>query len=232
MDREKYLKTQNSGVVTEGTHGDCDIDFYGVLNEIIELKYNSNLQFIRTVVLFGCDWYNQVGKTRGIRDDGHFKSINIQSFWYKSDPYILATQSRKVFYMEDTRLGKDWRVVHKVQHRFIYNVAEKSDLAYQDDRCSDPEHDVQQGDGDGEVEETDGDEAEVNNHRGESTRIEGRLDELINKRKQANISVHEDEEEDEEEDEDDDTVLQYCSDSGNENAEDDMCQDADSDDDF
>jgi hypothetical protein len=40
--REKYLQTQNSGIVTDGSHGDRDIDFYGVLNEIIELKYNSN----------------------------------------------------------------------------------------------------------------------------------------------------------------------------------------------
>ena len=34
---EKYLQTQNSGVITPGTHGDAEIDFYGVLNEIIEL---------------------------------------------------------------------------------------------------------------------------------------------------------------------------------------------------
>jgi hypothetical protein len=77
VDREKYLRTQNSGVVTLGSHDEKEIDFYGVLKEVIELKYNSNLQKIRRVYLFRCDWYNQVGKTRGIRDDGHFKSINV-----------------------------------------------------------------------------------------------------------------------------------------------------------
>jgi len=110
--------------MTPGTHGDAEIDFYGVLNEIIELQYNATAPATRSVVLFGCDWYNQVvGKTTGIRDDGHFKSINIQSLWYKSDPYILATQSKKVFYMEDTALGKNWRVVQKFEHRDVYNVA-------------------------------------------------------------------------------------------------------------
>jgi len=134
---EKYLQTQNSGVMTPGTHGDAEIDFYGVLNEIIELQYNATAPATRSVVLFGCDWYNQVvGKTTSIRDDGHFKSINIQSLWYKSDPYILATQSKKVFYMEDTALGKNWRIVQKFEHRDVYNVTEKSDLVYQEVCCS------------------------------------------------------------------------------------------------
>ena len=52
VDREKYLLTQNSGVMTEGTHEGENVDFYGVLKELIELEYNSNLQFRRSVVLF------------------------------------------------------------------------------------------------------------------------------------------------------------------------------------
>jgi len=100
----------------------------------------------RSVVLFRCDWYNQVGKTRGVRDDGHFKSINIESFWYKSDSFILATQSKKIFYLPDIALGKDWRIVQKFEHRAMYNVSEKDDhcaFVHQDDSCSDTEHDVQ-----------------------------------------------------------------------------------------
>ena len=42
LDREKFLQTQNSGVMTEGTHEDATIDYYGVLREVIELQYNSN----------------------------------------------------------------------------------------------------------------------------------------------------------------------------------------------
>ena len=92
----------------------------------------------------------------------------------------------------------------------MYNVAEKSDLVYQEDCCS---HTVQQGEGDGEVQQGDGDEVEVNNQDDEYTRIDGRLHELIRNKKRANISVDAEEEED-------DTVMEYFSDNGNENAED------------
>eukprot|EP00267_Zea_mays_P047756 XP_020400249.1 uncharacterized protein LOC109942570 [Zea mays] len=144
VDREKFMQTQNSGVMTEGEHNGENIDFYGVLKEVIELQYNSNYQVRRSVVVFRCDWYNQVGKTVGIRDDSHFKSINVQSFWYKSDPFILADQAKKIFYLQDTTPQcKDFRVVQKFEHRNIYDVAEKyegSNDVHQDDYCSDTEH--------------------------------------------------------------------------------------------
>jgi len=111
-----------------------------VLKEVIELQYPSNYQVRRTVVLFRCDWYNQVGKTVGLRDDKHFKSINVQSFWYKTDPFILADQAKKIFYLQDTTPQcKDWRVVQKFEHRNIYDVAETEEGSHdvhQDDYCS------------------------------------------------------------------------------------------------
>jgi len=82
--------------MTEGTHNGKKIDFYGVLKEVIELQYPLNYQVRRTVVLFRCDWYNQVGKTVGLRDDKHFKSINVQSLSFhlgrSSQKDILPTR--------------------------------------------------------------------------------------------------------------------------------------------
>ena len=49
-DREKDRKTQNSGVMSLGKHGGKDMDFYGVLTDIMELTYNSDLKNRRTVV--------------------------------------------------------------------------------------------------------------------------------------------------------------------------------------
>jgi hypothetical protein len=43
-DREKFLQTQNSGVMTPGEYNNNIIDFYGELQEVIELLYNSILQ--------------------------------------------------------------------------------------------------------------------------------------------------------------------------------------------
>jgi hypothetical protein len=107
VDREKILQTQNSGAMTPGEHNGNIIDFYGVLKEVIELQYNSNLQVRRTVDIFRCDWYSQEGMGKGLQDDGHFKSINVQSLWYKTDPFIQSSQSKKIFYIQHTSLGKD-----------------------------------------------------------------------------------------------------------------------------
>jgi hypothetical protein len=203
--------------MTEGSHNGSDIDFYGVLKEVIELEYNSNFQVRRTVVLFRCDWFNQDGKSRGPRDDGHFKAINVQSLWYKSDPFILATQSKKVFYLQDTSLGKDWRVVQKFEHRNIFDVAEKDEASHdvhQDDYYFDTKHVVEAGD-DNEVRD--------NNQGGEATIIQENLQDLIRSKKQP--TIHEGSEDEEE----DDTLLQYCSDGDNDNNDDMYLDDEDDD---
>ena len=102
VDREKNKKTQNSGVMVQGTHNNEVTDFYGTLKEIIQLEYNSD---DRSVVLFKCDWFKLDGKQTKLKNDGFFKSLNVGSLWYKDDFLILATKARKVFYLPDTMLS-------------------------------------------------------------------------------------------------------------------------------
>ena len=92
VDREKSPCTQNSGVMTVVTNESQSVEFYDVLIEVIQLMYNSSVQSHMTVVVLRYDWYNLDGTTKsvGIDDDGHYRSINIKSFWYKNDPFILA----------------------------------------------------------------------------------------------------------------------------------------------
>jgi hypothetical protein len=59
-----------------------------------------------------------------MKDDGYFKSINIDGRWYKDDPFILATDASEVFFLEDTKLGDSLRVVQDFSHRHIYDVEE------------------------------------------------------------------------------------------------------------
>ena len=94
--------------MTAVTNEGQSVEFYGVLREVIQLMYNSSVQSHRTVVVLRCDWYNLDGTTKsaGIDDDGHFRSINNKSFWHKDDPFILLTKARKIFYLQDTSLGK------------------------------------------------------------------------------------------------------------------------------
>ncbi|WVZ49373.1 hypothetical protein U9M48_000740, partial [Paspalum notatum var. saurae] len=143
-EREKNRRTQNSGVMTEGTHNGENIDFYGCLKEIIQLQYSSISRETQTVVLFRCDWFDTDGKKSRMKDDGYMKSINVGNCWYKDDPFILATQATKVFYLEDTKHGGNWRVVQKFAHRHLWSVAENDSeelpngvgLTYQDDECA------------------------------------------------------------------------------------------------
>ena len=127
VDRDKNRKTQNSGVMTQGTHNGQLIDFFGTLKEIVQLEYNNDE---RTVVLFKCDWYKLDGKKTELKDDGFFKSINVGSLWYKNDCYILSTQARKVFYLPDTRWGQNWQVVQTCNHRHLYNVSQTESAQY------------------------------------------------------------------------------------------------------
>jgi hypothetical protein len=52
----------------------------------------------------------------------------------------LATQDRKIFYLPDTKLGKNWQIVQTFDHRHLFNVREIESAhynvhAYQEDEC-------------------------------------------------------------------------------------------------
>ncbi|KAL5714360.1 hypothetical protein ACHQM5_016333 [Ranunculus cassubicifolius] len=122
-DREIKLRTQNSGVVVMGEHQTQEIDFYGVLKDILQLKYVDN----KHVFLFKCDWYDVGNKKTGIREDQHFTSVNVSKQWYENDKFALATQASQVFYMSDTKMRGTWQVVEKINARNVYSVSEKEE---------------------------------------------------------------------------------------------------------
>ncbi|XP_052625778.1 uncharacterized protein LOC111885117 [Lactuca sativa] len=115
-DHELRRTTQNSGVFTLGEDG---TPFYGQFTEIIQLNYLSGY----SVVLFRCKWFNTSGKRRFVEKNG-IVAIDISrewyvgNTWYDGDQYILATQVKQVFYLQDpSRNGNNWRVVEDVHHR-------------------------------------------------------------------------------------------------------------------
>jgi hypothetical protein len=143
LGREKKRRTQNSGIMVKGYDNGAGIVYYGVLKEILELMYPINKHGDRLVFLFRCDWYDITSsKTTGSRDDGYFKSLNHKALRYKNDPFVLVYQVDQVFYMEDTALGKDWKVVQTFTHRHLYDVpeSETGELnvadAYQEDMAA------------------------------------------------------------------------------------------------
>ena len=84
-----------------GEHSSDIVDFYRVLQSVIELIYRPR----RHIVLFECKWFDINARKRRIQVSNHLTSINVQRFWYKNDPYIFYTQARSVIYISDPKLG-------------------------------------------------------------------------------------------------------------------------------
>ncbi|KAJ9542476.1 hypothetical protein OSB04_028982 [Centaurea solstitialis] len=116
--RDDTLHTQNCGISVPSNHGGEEVDFYGVLLEVMELSYILD----RKVVVFRCKWYNTDKRMRNIHCETDLTTIKMSSEWYANDPYILATQAKQVFYLADTKRDKQWMFVQKISHRNIRDI--------------------------------------------------------------------------------------------------------------
>ncbi|KAA0050657.1 putative serine/threonine-protein kinase nek2 [Cucumis melo var. makuwa] len=71
-----------------------DMSFYGVIQEIWELNYNTF-----NVPVFKCDWVQNSG---GVRiDELGYTLVYLNRVGHKSYSFILASQAKQVFYVED-----------------------------------------------------------------------------------------------------------------------------------
>ncbi|XP_042983179.1 uncharacterized protein LOC122312596 [Carya illinoinensis] len=116
--RELRRRTQNSGVLVTGDENTNNVDFYGVINEIVELHYMG----WRRVYLFMCDWFDVGDPRRGVRVDNHMTSINMDRTWYKDEPFVLACQASQCFYIKDIRAKGRWFVVQRYTNRNVYDI--------------------------------------------------------------------------------------------------------------
>ncbi|CAL0302169.1 unnamed protein product [Lupinus luteus] len=107
--RERHLKTQNNGVVVRTKTINNEINYYGSLTDIIQLDYSGRYK----VVLFKCDW---VDIKKGVKKDKlgmtmvNFKFLKHTGKHILDDPFIFASQAKKIFFVHDER-NKDWPVV-------------------------------------------------------------------------------------------------------------------------
>jgi len=68
-------KTYNNGVCVKGsTSSELEVDYYGRLEEVVELQYHNEQN---KVFLFKCYWYDTTD--RGIRVDPHYGLVEINS---------------------------------------------------------------------------------------------------------------------------------------------------------
>ncbi|XP_031265479.1 uncharacterized protein LOC116123878 [Pistacia vera] len=125
---------QNSGVLVKGMVEDKNIDYYGVLNEIIELQYLNE----KRIVLFKCDWWDVHVIGRGVKNDKYgFVSVNTTRKLYTDEPFVLASQAQQICYVNDGS-NPNWLVVLKGHSDSFYDLpcGEKSSIdeeAFQQD---------------------------------------------------------------------------------------------------
>ncbi|KAA0058937.1 hypothetical protein E6C27_scaffold98G001140 [Cucumis melo var. makuwa] len=79
------------------------MSFYGVIEEIWELNYNSF-----KVTIFKCDWVENSG---GIKtDELEFVLVDLSKVGHKNDSFLFATQAKQVFFVEDPSDSR-WSIV-------------------------------------------------------------------------------------------------------------------------
>ncbi|XP_071707070.1 uncharacterized protein [Rutidosis leptorrhynchoides] len=130
-----FKVTQNCGVCVKGAcYDNQESDYYGLIEEIIEVEYHNSLSHC-VVVLFKCHWFDLV---RGVRVDHKHKLVDVKtkSRGYVDDLFILASQAEQVYYAPYPSMTidlKDWLAVVKVKPRGIYQLEEHVSEVTDDD---------------------------------------------------------------------------------------------------
>ncbi|XP_042400652.1 uncharacterized protein LOC121990613 [Zingiber officinale] len=125
-------KTQNYGVTVRATTSSyssvkdhnpvlSELDYYGILQNVIELDYGGG----RKVILFECKWVSK-GKRLKLDEDG-FVLANFKNVRHNNEPYILASQVMQVFYVEDP-IDCDWHAIITTDARAKYKMQPMTDV--------------------------------------------------------------------------------------------------------
>jgi len=99
-------KIYNSGVCVKGsTSSELEVDYFGRLEEVIELEYHNEQN---RVFLFKCYWYDTTD--RWIRVDPHYGLVEINSkarLRNINNVFVFAKQCQQVYYTYTSSFRKD-----------------------------------------------------------------------------------------------------------------------------
>ena len=110
----------NSWVCVKGScYNGNEIDYYGMLEEVIRLKY---LGSKCKVFMFKCHWYDTKRGLKVHRSNG-LVEIKHTSRLYGSENFVLAQQCQQVYYTcPPDNKSSEWWAVMKTTARSRYNV--------------------------------------------------------------------------------------------------------------
>ncbi|XP_074300461.1 uncharacterized protein LOC141631730 [Silene latifolia] len=111
----------NNGVCVNSTEG---LDYYGTLNEVIELCYTGKEGSYRSI-LFKCDWIDNSERGMNVHKEYKLVDVNRSKKYPTYDPFVLAHQVEQVCFAPypNTKGDKDqWSAVFKTQARSHINA--------------------------------------------------------------------------------------------------------------
>lgn len=124
--------TTNCGVCVRGSSiGENEIDYYGVIEEVLELDYLG----VNRVALLRCHWFDPV---HGVKVDPvlGIVTVNQKSKLRSNEPFVLASQAQQVYYApypENRGRPNDWHVAIKVREKLFlmetYRDNDSDDIA-------------------------------------------------------------------------------------------------------
>ncbi|KAJ0778220.1 hypothetical protein HanLR1_Chr02g0069301 [Helianthus annuus] len=114
-------QTQNCGVTVSGVHNDVEDDYYGFLDEVIELSFIRGYR----IILFKCTWFDTDRRRKNVIFEPHFISVDTSRHAYKEDPFIFANQAKQVFYVNDPlKPNSRWKIIERIIHRNLWDIPE------------------------------------------------------------------------------------------------------------
>lgn len=142
VERGANRSSDNSGVWVKGTnYADNTFDYYGRLQEVIELEYSGGY----TTILFKCEWFDPTPNS-GTRVHRSLKLVDVHKNrrYRKYEPFILAMQAHQVYFLPYPSLRRqrhEWLAVCKLQPKFVdegniitnTEQVDTTDMAFQDD---------------------------------------------------------------------------------------------------
>jgi hypothetical protein len=124
--------TMNSGICVRGSfYGENELDYYGIIEQIIELSYLGNMN----VFILRCRWFDPV---HGVKADGTYGLIDVKhrSKLHSNEPFVLAEQAQQVYYTKYPSTKKsvdEWWAACKVKNRLFFEENLRVEGAMDDD---------------------------------------------------------------------------------------------------
>ncbi|KAL0427819.1 UNVERIFIED_CONTAM: hypothetical protein Slati_2956700 [Sesamum latifolium] len=122
-----------SWCVKSSSYTDTDSNFYGILEEVIQLDYPLIPNML--IVLFKCRWVDPVRGMK-VHPRYHLVDVNFKKVYQKNEPFTLAQQAVQVYYTEYPNIKRnkvDWQAVCKIKPRRVIDDSRWTEVAFQED---------------------------------------------------------------------------------------------------